>query len=138
MKVSRLKPIEQETEELTRQINFIPNNLYQLARCGKVVVKTAEAFHLLKLNDIIRCESSINYTNIILQEARPILSAKTLKDYEHLFQAPLFQRVHQSHLVNMDHIKRFEKKDGGLLIMDNGDVVPVSKRHKERILAFFR
>lgn len=103
----------------------------------KVVINTAEAMHLIKLNQIIRCEADINYTHIILEKDEPILSSKTLKEYEHMLQAPFFQRVHQSHLVNMEFVKRFDKRSG-MLVMENGDEVSISKSYKPEVLNYFK
>lgn len=103
----------------------------------KVVIKTADALHLIKVQQIVRCEADANYTKIFFEEGKCLISARTLKEYESLLNHPSFMRVHQSHLINTDHLVRLEKKEGGWLIMENEDRVPVSKRNKEKVLNHF-
>jgi two-component system LytT family response regulator len=59
---------------------------------------------------------------------------KTLKEFELLLKESGFFRVHQSHLVNLQHIKEFIKQDGGYLIMQDGVRIPVSFRKKTEVL----
>jgi two-component system LytT family response regulator len=45
-----------------------------------------------------------------------------------------FYRVHNSHLVNLDHVREYIKTDGGYLVMQNDMKVPVSKNRKDELL----
>ncbi|MGV6829922.1 MAG: LytTR family transcriptional regulator DNA-binding domain-containing protein [Flavobacteriales bacterium] len=42
-----------------------------------------------------------------------------------------FSRIHQSHLINLNHLKKYSKKDGGTVKMIDGTILPVSKRKKK-------
>ena len=64
--------------------------------------------------------------------------SKTIKEYEELLKPYGFLRTHQSHLVNKACIKRFDKSEGGMLILDNNDSVPVSQRKKEHIIEMLK
>jgi two-component system LytT family response regulator len=66
-----------------------------------------------------------------------IVVSKILKEYDDLLSGSGFFRVHRSHLINLKHIKRFEKQDGGYVIMRNGNKIPVSTRGRERLLELF-
>jgi two-component system LytT family response regulator len=48
-----------------------------------------------------------------------------------------FYRVHKSYLINLSHITRFEKQEGGYIILTNGVKVPVSSRKREELLQMF-
>jgi len=63
--------------------------------------------------------------------------SKVLKEYDELLSNHGFFRVHRSHLVNLQHIKRFEKQEGGYVVMSNGEKIPVSSRARERLLELF-
>ena len=100
----------------------------------RIVIKTSDAYHIVKKKNIIRCEADVNYTKIHLSNGRPIISARTLKQYERMLGRLPFLRVHQSHLVNIDHLLRYEKRDGGTLILADQQEVPVSKGYKDGLL----
>lgn len=102
----------------------------------KIVLKTSESIHLVRVTNIIRCESDSNYTRFFFQEGKAIIVAKTLKEYDEMLNPFGFFRVHQSHLINFDFIERYDKADGGSLVMSDGTRVPVSFRKKEQLLDF--
>lgn len=97
----------------------------------KLVLKTTESVFVVELEEIIRCESDRNYTIVFLTDKRKILISKTLKDYEELLGAYNFMRIHQSHLVNLDFVDRYDKTDGGSVVMKDGSQVPLSPQKKD-------
>lgn len=103
----------------------------------KIVLKTAESIHLIKVYDIIRCEADKGYTEFFLRNGKKILVSKGLKDYDDLLSGSGFIRTHQSHLINLDYISSFEKSDGGYILMTDGSTVPVSSRKREYVFKIF-
>lgn len=97
----------------------------------KLVIPTTEGMHILNVEDIVRCESSSNYTSFYLQDKSSVLASKTMKEYETLLRPAGFERVHKSHLVNLEMISRYVSADGGYLLLKEGSTVPVSNRKKE-------
>ena len=59
---------------------------------------------------------------------------KTLKEFDGMLSDYGFYRVHQSHLINIDHLKEYVKIDGGYLKMYDGSSVPISTRKKSSVL----
>jgi two-component system LytT family response regulator len=53
-----------------------------------------------------------------------------LEDYQ-------FFRPHQSHIVNINYIKRYHKADGGMLIMQDDSNVPVANRKRDELMKIF-
>ncbi len=104
----------------------------------RIVVPTYDGMHILRISEIIRCESSSNYTNFILQNAKPILASKTLKEYDLLLSPYNFERIHKSHLINMDFVKRYVPADGGYMIMDDGSRIPVANRKKDQLVKLIK
>jgi len=92
----------------------------------RLVLKTMESVHIVTLSEIIRCESDRNYTLFHLTNDRKILVSKTLKEFEFLLKDYNFLRVQQSHLINLDFIDRYDKTEGGTIIMKDGANVPLS------------
>lgn len=101
----------------------------------KIVLKDAESVYLVTIKDIIRCESETNYTRFFLTDGRVIMVSKTLKEYDGLFEDQSFFRAHQSHLINLLHFDKYEKKEGGIVHMKDGNKVPVAVRKKEALMS---
>tara|TARA_Y100001933_G_C18911979_1_gene527139 strand:- start:193 stop:939 length:747 start_codon:yes stop_codon:yes gene_type:complete len=99
---------------------------------NKLVLKTQESVHVLELKDIVRCEADKNYTSFFLNSGKRILVSKTLKEYDLLLSRHSFFRVQQSHLINLNFIDRYDKIDGGAVIMKDGSSVPLSPAKKEQ------
>ncbi len=111
--------------------------LSNLDKIKKIVLKTSESIHIVNIKDIVRCEADVNYTTFYLLGNAKLLVSKPLKDYAELLGQSGFFRTHQSHLVNLDHISRYDKEDGGHLVMDDESIVPVSSRKKEMLFGVF-
>jgi len=97
----------------------------------KLVLKTHESVHVVDLENIIRCEADRNYTSFFLKDGKKILVSKTLKEYETLLSGNQFFRVQQSHLINLNYVDRFDKKNGGSVVMKDGSEVPLSPAKKD-------
>lgn len=104
----------------------------------KIVLRDNASIYFVNVSDIIRCESDRSYTTFILKDSKDIIVSKGIKDFDELLEKYGFIRTHQSHLVNISKIKRFDKIDGGHLVMENGDNVPVSQRKREQITDLFK
>lgn len=100
----------------------------------KLVLKTSESIYVVDIQDIIRCESDSSYTSFFLLDKRKIMVSKVLKEYDELLQGSGFIRVHKSHLVNLNYIDRFNKAEGGYIVMKDGSDVPVSQRKRDKLL----
>ena len=62
---------------------------------------------------------------------------KTLKDIEGLLDGNNFFRIHNSHLINMHHIKKYVKGNAGYVVMGNGANITVARNRKEDFLKQF-
>jgi two-component system, LytTR family, response regulator len=134
--VSALNKVKQIGD--TKEQNLKVANLVQNKRLDseeqKIILKDSETVYLVAVNDIIRCESETNYTRFYLVDGRVLMVSKTLKEYDTLFEDQSFFRAHQSHLINLRHFDRFEKKDGGQVFMKDGSTLPVAVRKKESLM----
>ena len=63
-----------------------------------------------------------------------MLISKILKDFEELLVPYHFYRVHNSHLINMHHVKRYIKADGGQIEMTNNDLIEISRRKRTEFI----
>ncbi|MBK7441073.1 MAG: response regulator transcription factor [Bacteroidetes bacterium] len=100
----------------------------------KIILHTSDGLFVIQVADIIRCNSYGNYSFVYLKDGNKILLAKILKEIEESLRPFGFERVHHSHLINLNHVKSFRHKDGGLVIMSDLSEVPVSLRKKSAFL----
>ena len=100
----------------------------------RIALPTAERIELIPVAEIIRCMAENNYTHFYIRDQPSILVSKNLGEFEEMLQEYGFLRTHQSHLVNVEAIKSWEKSDGGYLLMKDGSKIPVSRSRRERVL----
>jgi two-component system LytT family response regulator len=100
----------------------------------KISIPTVHGFEFIQISDIIRMEAQGNYTSLFLNDKRQILSSRTLKEFDNLLSEMNFFRVHKSHLINLACIKSYQRGEGGVVTMNDGQEVEVSKRNKEAFL----
>jgi two-component system LytT family response regulator len=123
------------TDHFNMQMNALYENLRTVARQDKkIILKTTEQIHLLDLKSIVSCESDSCYTTVHTMEGVHIMVAKTLKEFEEMLTGCGFYRVHKSHLINLAHIKRFDKQDGGYIVLTNNLKIPVASRKREEMM----
>ena len=102
----------------------------------RLVIKTSESIHIINVNEIIFCQSDKGYTTFQLVENRTIVSSKILADYESVLPSSSFMRIHQSYLVNLHHVVRYDKKDKNTLVTLENHKLPVALRRKEQLMQF--
>jgi two-component system LytT family response regulator len=97
----------------------------------RIFVKTNRTIHLLSVNEITRCLAESNYCFIYYGEGLKVYLAKTLKAISHSLPDSTFVRVHRSHIVRRDAIQEMFADH---LVLVNGEVIPVSRRYKKKIV----
>ncbi len=101
--------------------------------CSQIALPTGVGYKIVEIDNIVRCQSDSNYTNIYCKDENKILISRTLKEIEELLKDHGFLRVHQSHLINPQYVQGILKNDGGSLIMQDGAEVPVSRQRSKQI-----
>jgi two-component system, LytTR family, response regulator len=99
-----------------------------------IAIPTNDGLEFIQIKQIIRLESSSNYSKLVLLNGQHMLVTRQLKDFEEILQDYRFYRVHHSHLVNLNFIAKYVRGDGGQITMRNGDIIDVSRRKKEVFL----
>jgi len=103
----------------------------------KIAVPTPEGFILVPLQDIIFCHANGNYTEFHLLGKKKLLSSYTLKQYHELLIEQNFFRAHRSYLINLSYVKMYKRGDGGIVVMQDGSEIELSRQNKEAFLQFF-
>lgn len=113
--------------------------LHNLSKSGmpsemRFCVPTLKGFIVLKLEEIIYCEAERSYTVFHLAGNKTVVVSKPLLEYDQLLQDFTFLRIHKSYLINLLHVKEYQRGEGGLVIMSNDAEIEVSRRKKDQFL----
>ncbi|MEE9437450.1 MAG: response regulator [Saprospiraceae bacterium] len=133
-----LKPID--PNDLKDAIERVKKTRYikeQKKQGNWLSLSSQEGWVVIKKEHILRCESFKNYTTIITENTKHTIS-KTLKDVELTLPIDSFYRVHASHIINIEHVDKILKTEGGNVLLKNGDLIPISKGKKKAFFDWFR
>ena len=103
---------------------------------NKIPLSNNEGIEFVFPYQIVYCKSDGSYTYVFLENKKKLIT-KSLREMEEILEGHSFLRTHKSYLVNLTHIMKYIKVDGGYLIMSNGDKVAVSRRKKEELMQLF-
>ncbi|AXG73181.1 DNA-binding response regulator [Flavobacterium arcticum] len=136
--VEKIKKVLNDNESFAHIDLLLENIRKKVDKFKRIALSTSEGIHLFEVSDIIRLESHDNYTKFYIKDNKPVLISKTLKEYEDLLSEQGFERIHQSHLINLAYLKSYIKKDGGYAVMADNSHLPISQRKKERLQELLR
>jgi two-component system LytT family response regulator len=131
--IEKLKQVIDKNDSVAHIDLLLENIRKKVDNFKRIALSNSDGIHLFEVSDIIRCESEDNYTKFYIKNNKPILISKTLKEYEELLTEHGFERIHQSHLINLAYLKSYIKKDGGYVVMADNAHLPISQRKKERL-----
>jgi two-component system LytT family response regulator len=128
---------QQQTMGKDQFENFFTAYQVANATAQKVALPTTDGYQFIPVQNIVRCQSQDNYTHFILNTKENLLICRTLKEVEKILGRRGFLRIHQSHLINPAYLKKYSRSEGGFVIMDNNDELPVSPQRKDAVVQLF-
>ncbi|MEM0541106.1 LytTR family DNA-binding domain-containing protein [Flavobacterium sp. j3] len=131
--IAKLKIVIDKNDNAAHIDLLLENIRKKVDNFKRIALSNSDGIHLFEVSDIIRCESEDNYTKFYIKNNKPVLISKTLKEYEDLLTEHGFERIHQSHLINLAYLKSYIKKDGGYVVMADNSNLPISQRKKDRL-----
>lgn len=126
------KNINQHVELLLSNFKNMQNNLQ------KIAIPTMDGFVFMNVEDIIRCEANGAYTFIHTVSGDKLVASRGIKEYEELLPRSSFCRIHNSHLVNLNKIRKYSKGRGGTVLMEDGATLEVASRRRDEFLSLFK
>ncbi len=113
----------------------LPSLLGSVLSDRQIAVPVTDGLAVLHLDDILYCRSDNNYTEVYVRgEKKALVISRPLSEFDKFIKPQGFVRIHQSHLVNRKHIKRYIKGEGGEVVMSDGRTLPVSRRQKAELM----
>ena len=116
------------------RINNLVSNVKKTSDNQKIGLTSSDGLEFIEIKTILRCEADGKYTSVFLHDGKKLLVSKNLKEFEDLLTDYNFFRIHHSHLVNLDYIKKYQSGRGGYVVMSDGSTITVSQRKKEDFL----
>lgn len=118
--------------QLEEKLHSLFSNLND--KNDKISISADGKIYVLDRDQVVMLKSDKSYTTVYLDNNRSLMVSKTLKEVEKKFNFPEFFRVHNSYLINMNHVKEYLKSMGGELVMSNGMSASISRNKKNELL----
>jgi two-component system, LytTR family, response regulator len=135
--VAAVNKIENKTDredDKVKDLELLLSNLKIKSKQAKISVPTFDGLQMLDVEDIVKCAANESYTEIYLTNGTKLMVSRILKEYEDMLSDLNFFRVHNSYLINLRHVKKYIKGEGGYVLMADGETVEVSRRKKTDLL----
>lgn len=99
-----------------------------------IVISNHHDLLVINTDDIIRIEADRSYSNVHLADGTKEYISKSLREMEERLSPDGFIRTHKSHLVNLNCIVKYAADSNGVLVLSNGEIIPVSRRKKKEVI----
>ena len=135
--------IEKIKRDINKNENLLSTRLENLEKFfyqngitpeSKIGIAMADKIVFITVNNILYCKAEGSYTHIFMNNGKKILASKRIGDFEHQLSQHKFFRIHHSILINLHHVKEFQRFDGGYVIMENDVKLDVSHRKRKDFL----
>jgi two-component system LytT family response regulator len=144
-----LKPVS--IPELIKAVHKVSANRSNLATAsdkldrlkaglsGKVGLPFSSGTEYIRISDIIRIEADGSYCKVVTTDGKTRLISRNLKEMHTSLEDQSFYRTHKSHLINLEHIKKYSPlKDGGLIEMADGVNIEIARSSKAEFSALLK
>lgn len=125
--------VESEDHNLRTKI-LIENIKIENKQLQKIILPLIDGFEVVRVNDILYCRAEDNFTEFHFLDGSKKLICRTLKFYEELLTDFDFFRIHKSHLINLQYLRRYKKGKGGQVYMENDVCLDVSVNRKKELM----
>jgi two-component system, LytTR family, response regulator len=132
--VEKLSGKVMETDLLSRVRNMLETIRTIDPSETKVAFTTLNGLSFVAMRDIVRLEARGSYTAVHLHGKEKIMAMGAIKDYEDLLPDTTFFRIHNSHIINMNKIKAYQKGRGGYVTMDDDSFIEVASRRRDEFM----
>lgn len=131
-----IEKVRQQRIPFRDALNVLLENMQKYSAAPrKIALKTVDAIHFINTDDIIHCASADNYTRFFIKNRKPLMISQSLKTFDEMFEPLGFLRIHQSHLINLAHISKIDRKGGFQVEMSDGSTIPVAVRKKDLLVS---
>ena len=130
---------DKQSTSSKEQIELLLQNFRQTARPAvqRIALTTGDGMIFVPVQNIMYCQAESNYTNVVMTGGKKIMVSKVLKDIDEALSGSDFFRVHNSYMVNINHISKFVRGDGGYVIMEDGASIGIARNRRQPFMERF-
>jgi len=128
-----IKSIAQK-QETNRNKLLLQNLINPGSQSNRIGIPTTDGLEFVSIQEIIRCEGVQRATKVVFEARKNLVSAYNLGEFKRMLEEYGFYSVHKSHLVNLDHVIRYDKE--GFVHMTDKSNVPVARRKRQEFMQF--
>ncbi len=132
--------IEKLRKKLTQKpdekayLSFLHNMQFQNQGMRRIAVPGIHDIRFYEVDDIVFLRADGSYTEIYFVNGKREVAGKPLKDFDSLLSLSGFSRIHHSHLINLNHVIKYIKGEGGSVVLTGNHTLDISRRKKEEFL----
>lgn len=114
----------------------------------KIALPDKNELAIYDLKKIVRCKSDNSYTEFLILDdsgnekeyIKKIVSKGIYHFEELLMSTGTFYRVHNQHIINVIHLKKIIKNNGGFVMMDDNteEQIPIARARKDEFLNYLK
>ena len=93
----------------------------------RLAIPVGHGYQFVAPSEILFLKAEGAYCNVVLSNQRKLLVSKKLGVMHELLEHPRLFRCGRSYVVNLDHVDKFEKTDGGTITMVGGEEIALAK-----------
>lgn len=145
LKPTRIDQLKRAFERVNQQLNSTEKEKYQVLKSNlesrknnKIALQTADGLLFKNVNDILFFKADSAYTHVFFTTGSKITITKTLSEYCGLEDTNDFLRINRSYLINLNCVEKVSKKDGGFVVMSNGEEIAASVEKRQLIYNRFK
>lgn len=131
--IKAVAKVQKKSTNISQKYISLKENLKSPIQVKKIALPISDGLLFVEVSNIIYLKAEGSYTHVILKDQK-IFVSKKIKEIENLLPPTPFFRTHRSYVIHLKFVKKFVKKDGGYIIMDNDDVVSISHANKEEFV----
>jgi len=124
-----------EKQETNRNKLLLENLINPGSPSNRIGIPTSDGLEFVAIQEIIRCEGIQRATKVVFKERKSLISAYNLGQFKRMLEEYRFFSIHKSHLVNMDHVIRYDNE--GFVHMIDKSNIPVSRRKRQEFMQLF-
>ncbi|MBK8492227.1 MAG: LytTR family transcriptional regulator [Saprospirales bacterium] len=120
--------------EASQTLEVLLRQFEQLTLIRRTPFPNGNGVDFIPDQDILYLEANGNYCYLFLADGNKMLVSQSLKKAQAQLEKHAFCRIHHSYLINLRHLARYLRGEGGTVVMSNGVELPVSKARKADFL----
>ncbi len=134
VQADELKKVVSKAAQLNNDLNEKLNQGLITSNSKRLKVYDNEEYNLLDINSLVRLEANGNYTHLHTEDDSYVSTIR-LGTYESQLADLGFFRIHRSHLINLNYLKKIGKASDACITLQNNVTLPISSIKRNELLS---